>query len=346
MALLIAFIILAVVVSFLCSLLEAVILSVSHAYIAVGVEKKKKSIMLLEQLKDDVQRPLAAILTVNTIANTVGAAGVGAQVQILYGDEYLAVASGSLTFTILLFSEIIPKNLGASRWKKLAPACAYIIRFLIYLVYPLVLLSEKVAVLFHSETDQGVTREEMIKTAEMGVEEGTIRQKESSIIKNLLLLDNINVSEIMTPRSVIKAFRQGQTVEQIMKENKPIRFSRIPVYEDDLDSIVGMVHRYKLLDASSQDLHTLKVSELMTPIHSVPESISVAAALDQFIKRREHLFLVVDDYGSTAGIVTLEDAVETLLGVEIVDEFDSVADMRQHALELWQKRKSKQRAFS
>lgn len=341
MTLLIFFVFLAIVVSFVCSLLESVILSVSPAYIAVAEKSGRRSGKILAELTKQIDRPLAAILTLNTVSNTVGAAGVGAQVQRIYGDQYLAWASGFLTLTILIFSEIIPKTVGASNWKRLAPACAYITKGLVFGLYPFVLLSEFLYSIFSGDKESTVTREEMMMTAELGASEGTLRQKESNVIKNLLMLDAIKVADIMTPRSVIAAFENDLTVEEVMDKNRPIRFSRIPVYHEDLDHIEGMVHRYKILEASSHDLDNLKITELMTPIHTVPENISVSAALDQFIKRRDHVFIVVDEYGSTSGLVSLEDAVETLLGVEIVDEFDSVADMRQFALEQWRERKNK-----
>lgn len=341
MTFLLAFFFLAVTVSFACSLMESVILSVSHPYIAVSVNKNKRSGHLLAKLKAKIDQPLAAILTLNTIANTVGATGVGAQVLYLFGDGYVAIASAIMTFTILIFSEIIPKTLGTKHWKKLAPVCAYLIQALIYATYPFVLLSNFISNQLVTEKAKHVTREEMIVTAEIGANEGSIRQKESRIIKNLLLLDNVQVADIMTPRSVMYTFNQNETVAHVMEKNKQIRFSRIPLYSTDLDHVEGMVHRYKILEAASQDFDDLVLATLMTPIHRVPEDISVAAVLDQFIKRREHLFLVIDDYGSTAGIVTLEDTVETLLGVEIVDEFDNVEDMRQFALDKWRAKKDK-----
>lgn len=339
MTLLVLYFALAVIVSFVCSLMEAVILSVSPAYIMISAQKGRRSGKILQSLKSHIDRPLAAILTVNTIANTVGAAGVGAQVHTLYGNEYLAAASALLTLVILIFSEIIPKTMGTNYWKSLAPACAYIIRALIFVAYPFVLFSESLYSLLSSGNSNRMTREEMIMTAEMSANEGTLRPKESLIIRNLLMLDKIKVSDIMTPRSVILAFEEDLTVGQVMENHRPIRFSRIPVYVDDLDNVIGVVHRYKLLDAASRDLEETQIKKYAKPLHAIPEEISVAAALDQFIKRKEHVFLVVDDYGSTTGLVSLEDAVETLLGVEIVDEFDSVADMRQYARELWRERK-------
>ncbi|MCB0357432.1 MAG: HlyC/CorC family transporter [Bdellovibrionales bacterium] len=340
MTLLFVYFVLSISVSFACSLMESVILSVSPAYIAVAKNKNKRSGFLLDKLKANIDQPLAAILTLNTIANTVGATGVGAQVLIVYGDGYVAIASAALTFTILIFSEIIPKTLGATHWKLLAPLCAYLIRGLIYITYPFVLLSNFISNILSTEKVKQVTREEMIVTAEIGANEGSIRQKESRVIKNLLMLDKITVSDIMTPRSVMYAFNKNETIAHVMEKNKQIRFSRIPLYSTDLDHVEGMVHRYKILEAASHDLDDLTLEKLITPIHRVPEDISVAAVLDQFIKRKEHLFLVIDQYGSTTGIVTLEDTVETLLGVEIVDEFDNVEDMRQFALEKWRSRKN------
>ncbi len=342
MSALLAFVLLAVLVSFLCSLLEAVILSISAPYIAVSVKQGKRSGRILKELKSQIDRPLAAILTLNTVSHTVGAAGVGAQVHKIYGDGFVTISSALLTLTILIFSEIIPKTLGASNWKSLAPFAAYVTLGLIYAMYPFVWLSEKLYGWLSPDRENSLTREEMIMSAEISASEGGIRPKESAIIKNLLMLDNIKVMDIMTPRAVIYALEKGQLVGEIIESHRPIRFSRIPVFVDDLDHIEGIVHRYKILEASSHDMDNISINSMITPVHSIPENISVAAALDQFIKRREHVFIVVDEYGSTTGLVSLEDAIETLLGVEIVDEFDSVADMRQYALDLWRERKSKQ----
>ncbi len=339
MNLLILYFFLAVVVSFFCSLLEAVMLSVNSVYIRASIKKKKPYGPLLKSLKSQMDRPLSAILTFNTIANTVGATGVGAQVHVLYGSAYVAFASGILTLVILIVSEIIPKTLGASHWRILAPSVVYVVRGLIVAAYPFVLLSEKLYSLLSRKKVVSVTREDMIVTAEMGASEGTIAQKESRIIKNLLMLDTLKVSEIMTPRAVILAFEKKMKIKEVMHKYQPIRFSRVPLYEGSLDQIEGFIHRYKILEAHAHDLFDIPLGDYMTPIHSVPEKISVAAVLDQFIKRKEHVFIVVDSYGGLTGLVTLEDAIETLLGVEIVDEFDPVADMRQFALDQWELKK-------
>ena len=343
MTLLFLYLFLAVFVSFMCSLLEAVILSVTPSFIDTEINNNKKYAGVLKKLKEEIDRPLAAILTLNTIAHTVGAAGVGSEVNKIYGDELVALASGVLTFVILIFSEIIPKTLGAGNWKTFAPFAAYCIRFMILILYPIVSLTEIISDLVGGSGKNNFTREEMIATAEIGVGHGALKKKESNIIKNLLMLDNIYVYDIMTPRSVVMALPREMTVEEIIETHKPIRYSRIPVFKENMDHIEGVVHRYQILEASSNDQDQLTLKELMTGLHSVPEDISVSACLDQLIHRNDHIFLVVDKYGSTSGIVTLEDAIETLLGVEIVDEFDSVTDLRAHALEQWKKRK-KQRS--
>ncbi len=339
MTLLILYVAIALAVSFLCSILEAVLLTTSAAYIQVNIRQGQKSALILKELKENIDRPIAAILTLNTVAHTMGAALVGAQVQKLWGEAYLTAASIILTLLILIFSEVMPKTIGASYWKTLAPFSAYVVRAMIWGLLPFVVMSEWVSKFLRGKKEEGLTREEVIETAELGAVEGSLKKKESLIIKNLLMLSKIYVYDIMTPRSVLFALDQDKTVAEIMDEHRPIRFSRVPVYKDTVDNIQGMVHRYKILEASSGDHHSITMKELMTPVQTIAEDVPVSALLDQFIQKQEHLFVVADDYGSTMGIVTLEDAVETLLGVEIIDEFDSVADLRQLALEQWKARK-------
>lgn len=327
-------------ISFVCSLLEAVILSITPAYVAVAIKNKQRSGLILEHLKENIDRPISAILTLNTISHTWGASAIGARVHELYGNEYLTIASAVLTFSILILSEILPKILGAAHWKTLAPFTAYVVQAMIFLLYPFVKISEILGSMLSKPQEQSFTREEMIVTAELGADEGTLQKKETLVIKNLLMLDNIFVSDIMTPRSVILALDSSWTVEDVANKFKPLRFSRIPVYKNSLDNIIGMTHRYKILEFLSNDMHKTKIKDLTSPISTVQERMSVAAVIDWFIKNKEHIALAVDEYGITTGLVSLEDAVETLLGVEIVDEFDNVADMRQFALEQWQNRKT------
>ncbi len=331
-------------ISFICSLLEAVILSVNSAFVGVLVENKKGSGKLLESLIEKIDRPISAILTLNTVSHTLGSAFIAFRVQKLYGDEYVTIVSVILVFCILFFSEILPKSIGAANWKALAPFTAYTVQAMIVLLYPLVVTSEKLGNFFKRiEETPELTREEMIMTAEIGAEEGTLKAKESMIIKNLLMLDKIFVSDVMTPRSVFFALDGKMTTEEVAQKYKPIRFSRVPVYTGSLDNIIGVTHRYKILESLSHDQIEKKINELIIPVATISERMTVSHVLDFFIKEKEHLALAADEYGVITGLVTLEDAVETLLGVEIVDEFDNVEDMRKYALEQWQIRKQKLR---
>ena len=337
MFLLIFYFSVAVVVSFFCSLLESSILSIPHSFIE---SSSKKYISKLKQLKDNINEPLSSILGLNTIANILGAAGVGAQVHKLYGSHYVTLFSIGLTLTILIVSEIIPKTLGATYWKPLAPFVTYSARFLMVIGYPVVQLSKYLQKGF-GRNPSYFNRSDILGQAEIGVKQGKIYRNEADLIKNILYLQDRKISDIMTPRTVITAFKKGSTVKEVIENHRPLRFARIPVYDGDLDNIIGLVHRYKIFEASSQDCDTVPVESYLKPIHSVPESMSVSAAFDQFIKRKEHIFIVVDEYGSTSGLVTMEDVVETILGVEIVDELDSVADMREQARNKWKQKKSK-----
>lgn len=346
MSLLVIYCIITVGTSFLCSIFESVILSVTPAYIAVKTTQSPKVGNKLLKLKQQIDRSLAGILTLNTTANTLGSAGVAAQALVVYGDGAVAITSGLLTLMILIFAEIIPKTIGTVYWKKLAPAATIVIPFFIYVTYPFVLISELISSLLGSKGLHQVTREEMIMTAELGADEGTLNKKESLVIRNLLMLNKISITDIMTPRSVVFGFEKQMTVGQVFNDHKTIQFSRIPVFNETMDNVEGVILRYKLMEAYAQDLDEMTIDNFMKPIHSVPEDSSVAACLDQFIKRKEHIFIVIDDYGVTTGIITLEDVVETLLGVEIVDEFDSVEDMRKYARELWEERKKTRITFT
>ena len=338
---LIAYFALAIVVSFFCSLLEAIILSLTHAHIEILIKSGSRSGPMLKRLKDNINHPLSAILTLNTVANTVGAAGVGAQALVVYGSTWVALASGVLTFCILVFSEIIPKTLGAVYWKHLAPFAAYLIRGMIFMTYPLVIAFEALSRLISPKgTAVKITREEMIVSAELGRAAGELLDREKAVIRNLLRLNNITARDILTPRSVLFALPQDKTAAQVIEENEQIPFARIPVYGKDMDDITGLLRRWDLRQACARGGGQKKLSELVHPIHAVPETKSVSDILDEFIHRREHIFLVVDEYGGTQGVITLEDAIETLLGVEIVDELDSVDDMRKFAREQWEKRKA------
>ncbi|MFC1511730.1 hemolysin family protein [Candidatus Latescibacterota bacterium] len=336
MALLFAYLFLALSFSFLCSLLESILLSVRQPYIALLINRGKRAGRILQDMKTNVSLPLATILTVNTIANVVGAAGVGAQTYKLFGSEFVAVASGILTVLILVLSEIIPKTLGTVYWKTLAVPATYVLRGLIFVTYPVVIILEGISRFITTRGHHSrISREEIMALAEIGEKEGILHEKEARIIKNLFLLTDIRTGDISTPRAVVFAFQKDLTVRDVIEKHSPLPFSRIPVFGTDLDDIIGIVIRRQLFDAYRAGRGIEPVGHFIVPVFAVPESKPVTDLLDEFISRREHLFLVIDEFGGTEGIVTLEDAVETLLGVEIMDEFDSVEDMRSYAREKW-----------
>ena len=337
---------LALGVSFLCSLLESIILSITHSHVAVLAKTGSQAGRLLENMKGNINKPLAAILTVNTVANVVGAAGVGAQAMKLSdGSEWVvAILSGLLTLCILIFSEIIPKTLGTVYWRPLAGPAVYMITGLIYMTYPFVFLSNYFSKIFTSANhQQKVSRQEVVAMAEMGEDEGSIREKESDIIENLLNLNDVVAEDVMTPRSVIFALQKDSTVGDVVGEHTPIAFSRIPIFAKDVDDILGFVHRYDLVNKQAEDQFHIKMKDILEPIHTVKQEDSIASILDEFVRRRQQIFMVIDEFGTTTGLITLEDAIETLLGVEIVDEHDSVVDMRKLATEKFRRKRWKRR---
>ena len=330
------------VISFFCSLLESFILSVTHAHISLVSKDRPALGKKLSYFKENINRPLSAILSLNTIANTVGAASVGAIALIEFGSSWVAIMSGILTLSILIFSEIIPKTIGALYWKRILVPATFAVQVLIVMTYPLVVLLELLSKwLAKDGNEDKVSREEVIAMAELGEDEGTIEESESTVIENVLMLDDIPVEEVLTPRSVIFALDKTSSVREVLDKYNDIEFSRIPVYEEGLDNIIGIVRRHVLLKSKAEDQFDVTMGELAKPIHTVEENDSVGNVLDEFVKRREHLFMVKDQFGQVAGLITLEDAIETLLGIEIVDETDSVVDMRKLALDNWRKKRWK-----
>jgi len=333
MTALISYFLIALLVSFLCSLLESILLSISIAQVSVMEKEGLRSGEIMSGLKNNINRPLAAILTINTIANTVGAAGVGAQTLKVYGSEWVAISSGVLTLSILIISEIIPKTIGALHHKSLATFAAYVIHSLMFISWPFVILSETLSSLISRGNNEQskASREELLAMAEISEDEGSIDEQEGDIIENLMKLDNILIEDVMTPRSVIFSLHKENTVDEVVDKYSPIAFSRIPVYDKDMDDVVGIVSRYTLVNKQGEDQFYTKMKEILKPIHTVREKESVSDVLDKFVKRRQQIFMVTDDFGTTTGLITLEDTIETLLGVEIVDEHDHVVDMRKLA---------------
>jgi CBS domain containing-hemolysin-like protein len=326
MTLLITYFCLALFLSFICSLLEAILLSTPSSYSSILKRENEKSGLILERFKENINRPLAAILTLNTFANTIGAAGVGAQTLKIYGESSVAIAAGLLTFLILVFSEIIPKTLGSTYWRRLIGSAVRFIQLLIGMMYPFVLLAEFIS--NFSPDSTSVTREEVIAMAEMGEDEGILEEQETDLIENTLRLKDIKVSDVMTPRNVIFALNKDMTVGQVLEEHETLGFTRIPVFDTNLDNMIGMVNRYNIINRKAEDQFSTRMSEIIKEIPWVNENDSIDKVLELFIENRDHLSLVKDDFDTLTGLITLEDAVETLLGKEIVDEHDSVVDMR------------------
>jgi CBS domain containing-hemolysin-like protein len=340
MGLLLLFFLLSVSVSFLCSILEAVLLSVNMSYVAV-LERERPGVgKLLRHHKKNINKSIASILILNTIANTLGAAAVGAEASILFGNEAVVYVSVILTFAILFFSEIIPKTIGALYWKQLAPAAAYMIRIFILMTYPIILTTLFVTNrISKGKTGMHVlTKDELLQSMLLSEDDGVIDEKESDFIENILKLNSVRVSEILTPRSVVFALNENMTIKEVIETKGAIfKFSRIPVYINSLEDVSGIVLTKKIFKQALTD-DSVTLGSIKKDIFSINEKIPVSKALDLFISKKEHMFLVRDNYDQTEGILTLEDCVETILGVEIVDESDTIADMRELA-----KRKMKQK---
>jgi len=332
MDLLILYFFLAVVISFICSILESVLLSVNMAYISLLEKEQPRVGALLKAHKIGINKSIASILILNTIANTLGAAAVGAQAESIYGVGAVFYVSIVLTFAILFFSEIIPKTIGAVYWKSLAPIAAYVIRFFIWLTYPIIILTLFVTNrISKSDDTMSLSKEELLESALMSEDEGVLGEKESDIIENILLLDKVKIKDILTPRTVVFALDGSRSIKDIIETEEEIfKFSRVPVYHGSIENITGMVMAKKIFQQALQD-DSAALKSVEKDIFKISENLPVSKALDLFIKKKEHMFLVLDSYDQTEGIVTLEDCVETILGVEIVDESDSDADMREVA---------------
>lgn len=339
MTLLVVYAALALGISFLCSILEAVLLSVTPSYVAAREREGGVTGRTLRDLKEDVDRPLAAILSLNTIAHTVGAAGVGAQAVAVFGSAWIAAISAVLTLLILVLSEIIPKTLGAVHWRRLAPATARLLPVLMWTMWPLVLVSRGITrLLARDGTGAAIRREELTALADLGARAGVFREGESRILRNLFRFGDLTVRHIMTPRTVMVALEEAQTVGDVMAEHEEFRFSRLPVYRADPDDVTGYVLKDDILLRAARDEHGMPLRALRREILVLPESLPLPQVLERLLDRREHIALVMDEYGGTAGVVTMEDVLETVLGSEIVDEADSVQDMQELARRQWERR--------
>lgn len=333
MGLILLYLLGALALSFLCSILEAVLLSTPMSFISMKENEGNKTATLMKRYKNNVDRPVGAILSLNTIAHTIGSAGVGAESIKIFGEEYFGLISAILTLLILVLSEIIPKTIGASYWRSLAMTSTKIIRVLIFITYPLVLLSEVITKIFTPKNHQvSVSREEVSAMVDVGTTEGIFRESESKIIKSCIHLAGVKAREIMTPSIVIETANKNLTIKEFY-DQQTWNFSRIPVYDTNKDYIVGYVLKDMVLKALSDDKFDTKLSDMIRPILSFNEDDSVYQIWEKMLEKREHISIIVDEYGCLRGVVSMEDIIETMTGVEIVDEDDVAVDMQAFAKE-------------
>ncbi|PIQ61421.1 MAG: hemolysin [Bacteroidetes bacterium CG12_big_fil_rev_8_21_14_0_65_60_17] len=326
--------------SFLCSIAEAVLLSITPSYIEAQRDIRPRLAALLTRLKqENVDQSLAAILTLNTIAHTVGAIGAGAKATVVFGSAWFGLFSAVMTLLILFASEIVPKTIGAVYWSRLARPTALFVRTLIVALYPLVWISERLTRwISRGRPTHIFSREEFLAMSRMGEESGLIKNKEFRVIRNLFRLDGLQARDIMTPRPVMEALPENMSMEDAFEKVTTLPFSRLPLYRTDSDDISGFVLKDDILLDVARGRRDGRITELRRELLVVPEMVPLSSLFDQLLNDRQHIALVVDEYGGTRGLVTLEDLLETLIGIEIMDESDKVDDMRALARKLWKER--------
>ncbi len=341
--LLIVFFLVSIIFSFLCSIWEAVLLSITPAFTERKTQEGGDVGETLQEFKSNIDRPLAAILTLNTIAHTVGAIGVGAQATAIWGASIMAtlVVPVVMTLAILLLSEIIPKTIGANYWQELAGFTVKCLKWVMVILAPLVWVSQFITKSMKKDKEASVlSRADFTAMAELGAREGVLDEGETSVLRSLLRFKDVRAVDVMTPRTVVVKADQTRTLKDFHDEHPTLRFSRIPLYSNNADTVTGYFLKDEMLTrlvANPDDESPL--SELRRPLITVPESFPIPQLFDRFTAEREYIALVVDDkFGGTQGIVTMEDVVETLLGMEIVDELDHAEDMQALARKNWERR--------
>jgi len=341
MILLLFYLFLALFVSFLCSIMEAVLLSTPQSFLIVKHENGNTWAKAFVDLKANIDKPLSAILSLNTVAHTVGAAGVGAQAVKIFGDASFGIVSAILTILILVITEIIPKTIGARYWRNLAMVTSIIIQGMIIITYPLVAMSAVITKLISkNKQEQTTSREEIAALASIGAVEGVFSNKEHKIIQNLLSLKNLKVTAIMTPRVVVSIADEQQFLKDILLNEDYLKFSRIPVFSGNDENITGYVFKQEVFKKLAEDHHELRLKDVKREIIIVPNTIVLFRLWEKLLTNKEHIALIVDEYGGFEGIVTMEDIIETLLGLEIVDETDTITDMQKYARDKWKERQS------
>ena len=331
----------AMAISFLCSVLEASLMSTPISYVTMREEEGYKPASKFKVYKQDSSRPIAAILSLNTIANTIGAAGVGQQANILFGSHWFALVSVIVTILILVFSEIIPKTIGATRWKSLMGFTTACISFLIFIMYPIVVCIEWLQkhITPKDSTDTTVSRDEVSAMANVAEEEGDLEEDENAIIQNLINMDDVTAADVMTPRVVAHIAPERMTIKTFYRDKRYLHHSRIPVFADNDEYITGYILRMEALQLMAEDKYDVTLGEIKREIASFNEDTPLDEIWDEMLRKDEQISVVINEYGSFQGILTLEDVIETLLGSEIVDEYDTVRDMQQLALDKWKKRR-------
>lgn len=317
-------------------------MSLPMSYLKSKAEQGDKKVDLMIRFKTDVDRPLSAILSLNTVAHTVGAAGVGAQATVVFGDAYFGVVSAVLTILILVFTEIIPKTLGANYNKSLMQMTAKLIQITVFATYPLVWLSSIITkIITNKDKEPTTSREEISALASIGTKEGVFRPNENKIIQNLIKLKSLRIEKIMTPRIVVETANEDMTLKEFLHLKSRYHFSRIPIYHKDKDNITGYVIRQKVFECLIEEKHDLKLKDIKRNILSFSKSTTLFDAWETMLQQKEHISIIAGDYGGMDGIATFEDIIESLLGFEIVDETDKEVDMQKYALKKWQEQQGK-----
>ncbi len=344
MELLVVYLFSALSISFLCSIAEAVLLSTPLSFLVSGGSKSGSANTRFAKMKQNIDKPLSAILSLNTVAHTVGAAGVGAQSISVFGDTYFGIISAVMTILILVFTEIIPKTIGAKYWNKLTGFTVNTISVMMVATYPLILLSGMISGWFRGGGKiPAASREEIMAIVKTAAEEGILIEKELKIIQNAVIMKSIGITQIMTPRVVVSAANENMKLHDFLKNKNLLYYSRRPVYSGSSDNATGYVLRQSVFEKMAEGKTDALLGELKRDILVFGEKESSLSVFEKMVDNKEHIALITDEFGGMSGIVTLEDIIETLIGFEIVDEKDRISDLQQYAREKWKLKQDKYR---
>ncbi|WP_171040309.1 hemolysin family protein [Pseudoalteromonas sp. S2755] len=339
MVFLLTYMFLAIAISFICSVMEAVLLSITPSHIGILKQENDALASRVQRLKDNIDQPLSAILTLNTVAHTAGAAGVGAQAAVVFSDAAVGIASAVMTLLVLVLSEIIPKTLGATYWRGLTPIVSSALIWLVRILKPFVWMSDQLTkVIGRKEDEAHYIRQEIEAMAEIGSEAGALHQDETETIRSLLRFRHAKLESIMTPRTVLFKVHKDMTVHEYLSEHGSVAFSRVLVFDKNTDDIIGFVHKNDIMLAYHRLGEDYKIGKLSRPLYTVPETLAAPELFKALLAKRLHIALVIDEYGDVQGIVTLEDLLESLMGMDIVDEREQTTNMQAAAKQKWRER--------